>query len=359
MVRPNRPIRAASLLLSLLLALAAVAGCAGTATPTPAPTAAPTAAPTETPTGEPTPAAFPVTVKDAAGNDVTFTKAPEAIVVLPVWACEMVLDLVPVQRVVGVSQWALDPVLSATGDKAAQVAGRVESKNLEGIIALSPDLVILDTFNDFDGSIGKSLLSAGIPVLTLSSPTDFDAIRANLLTLADALGARENGAIIVEDMDQRLEAVRKVVDGIPEADRIKVLYYEDFYDPSGQSVGMLCAYGEGSTFDSLARAAGVVNVCDAPNYSPISKEKVVGEWMPDLLVVPGIVFNPDFTVSEDGGAAIRAAILQDETLASLPAVQEERIVALTERFRSATSHYMAQAVEELAKAAYPDKFLAW
>jgi len=58
------------------------------------------------------------------------------------------------------------------------------------------------------------------------------------------------------------------------------------------------------------------------------------------------------------GAAMKAAILADATLKTVPAVADGRIVALTEKYRGSTSHYMAYAAEELARACYPDRFPA-
>lgn len=55
---------------------------------------------------------------------------------------------------------------------------------------------------------------------------------------------------------------------------------------------------------------------------------------------------------------MKAAILADATLKTVPAVADGRIVALTEKYRGSTSHYMAYAAEELARACYPDRFPA-
>ena len=81
--------------------------------------------------------------------------------------------------------------------------------------------------------------------------------------------------------------------------------------------------GKESPFEAIAEAAGLVNVCDAANYSAISKEKVVGEWKPDLLVVPAITYTADFSVVDDQGAALIAAIKADKLLSD-PAGRPER-----------------------------------
>lgn len=295
--------------------------------------------------------AEPVTVQDAAGGDITIQTAPQHIVVLPVWAAEITLDLVEPDRVAGISNYMDSSVTTALSEKAAQVTSRVSSE-AEAILGLTPDLVVLDTFNDTDGSLAKTLADAGVTVLTLASPVTYEEIAERIATLSKALFASEQGDRLVSDMQERLDEVKAKVEPIPEADRVTVMYYEASYSADG----MLCAYGEGSPFQSIAEAAGTVNVCTAPLYSNVSKETVVNDWKPDVLVISGVTYGADFSVSEDGGAAMKASILADTALQTVPAVKNDRIFALTEKYRGSTSHYMAYAAEELARACYPDLF---
>jgi iron complex transport system substrate-binding protein len=297
---------------------------------------------------------WPVTVKNAAGEDVVIKAEPQAIVATNVWAGEMLLDLVEADRIIALSAWGDDPALSDTAGKAAAVATRVNTQDPEGIVAVRPDLVILDTFSDADGSLTRTLTDAKIVVLQLASPTDFDQIKAAIATLAAAVGAVDKGAELIAGVDTVLDSVGKKLAGLTEDQKMKVIYYEDYYDQSGSSAGMLAAYGAGSPFDAIAIAAGTVNVCNVQNYSAVSKEKVVGEWKPDILIVPAITYGPDFKAVDDGGETVIAAIKADQIMQTLPAVQNDKVFALTEKYRGSTSHYMVKAVEELAKLAYPD-----
>jgi len=99
-----------------------------------------TTAPSETTTG------FPVELVDATGAKVTLTAPPQAIIATTVWAGEILLDMVDVSRITALSAWGDDPVLSMTAEKAAAVKHRVDISTPESIVALNPDLVILDTF---------------------------------------------------------------------------------------------------------------------------------------------------------------------------------------------------------------------
>ena len=307
-----------------------------------------TTAPSETTTG------FPVELVDATGAKVTLTAPPQAIIATTVWAGEILLDMVDVSRITALSAWGDDPVLSMTAEKAAAVKHRVDISTPESIVALNPDLVILDTFSNPDGSLSKTLTEAGIPVVQMESPTDFTMIAEAILTLARATGEIERGQAMVATMNQTLDTIASQVASVPASDRVTVMFYEDYYDPTGNSANMLAAYGVGSPFQAIAEAAGTVNVCNVTNYSPVAKEKVVGEWQPQMLVIPSSTFDENFKAVEDGGAQQRAAMMQDPVLQTLPAVRDGNILAIPDKYRGSTSHYMATAVALLAQAAYPD-----
>lgn len=303
---------------------------------------------------EATAAVFPVTVTNAAGEDVIIASKPVSIIVTNVWAGEILLDMITADRIKGLSQWNDDAVLSATAGKAAAVAARVSTLEPESIVDLSPDLVIIDTFSDADGSLTRTLTDAGATVLQLASPTNFDQIKAAIGTLAAAVGEVDTGTRMVADIDAALTSVAEKLSSLKEEDKQTVMFYDTHYDANGNDDGMLAAYGKASPFNAIAEAAGLINICDMDFYAPVSKEKVVGEWKPDLLVVPGITYGADFSVIDDKGASFLNAIKADPLLATVPAVANGRMTALTAAYGGSTSQYMVLAVEELAAFAYPE-----
>ena len=332
--------RLLSLLALVVLAALLATACAAAPTPTSVPTAAPTKA------------AFPVTVKDANGADFTLSASPQKIVALPIWAAEMVYGLVDVSRVTAVSKWSDDPNLSPAVATTKLVPNRVESKSPEGIIALKPDLVILDTFSDADGSLTKTLTDAGIPVLVLASPVTLDDVKSTILILAAATGETANGQAMVSAIDDKLKSVSDKIATLTASQRLSVMYYY----PDYTNAGMLSSYNDATPFGAIAAAAGLTNVCDAPKYSAVSKEKVVKDWKPQVFVTSSLTYLPDFSTVDDGGVAAKASILADATLKDVPAVQNGMILSIPDKYMQSTSQYMADAVVLLAKAAYPDLF---
>jgi ABC-type Fe3+-hydroxamate transport system substrate-binding protein len=116
----------------------------------------------------------------------------------------------------------------------------------------------------------------------------------------------------------------------------------------------VAAYGAGSPFDAIVRAAGLVNVCNVQNYSAVSKERWSGSGNRSADR-PGDHLRARFKAVDDKGATIIGAIKADPLMQTLPGVQNERVFALVEKHRGSTSHYMAKAVAELAQLAYTDK----
>jgi iron complex transport system substrate-binding protein len=347
--------RTIALILTLFSIVMMITSCQPADSTTIVTTTATTATTAETTESTAAPA-FPVTVKNAAGNDVKIDTEPQAIVITNVWAAEILLDLIDSSRIKGLSAWGDNEAVSAVADKASSVEARVTTGKPEGIVALKPDMVIIDSFSDFDGSLSKTLTEAGITVLMMDSPTNFDQIKAAITTLAAAVGESAKGEAMVSEIDSKLQAVAAKTASLTADQKLSVMFYDAYLDMNGNDTGMLCAYGDGSPFDAIAAAAGLVNVCDAVTYSQVSKEKVVAEWKPDILVVSGLVFNADFSVQDDQGAKMIAAIKASDLLTTLPAVQNGQVFALTAQYAGSTSQYMADAVYELAAAAYPELF---
>jgi len=281
---------------------------------------------------------------DGLGRQVHIAEAPQRIVTLPVWAAEMLLEMVGPDRIIAVSALGDDPAVSPAAELAAAVPERVSGDDAEGILALAPDLVVLDTSSmGPDGTLVRTLEEAGLTVLVMASPTDLHTMMYALTALGEATFAQEQAAQMVTDVQAILGNVAM---GLAMVQEYKtVMLYEEYDDPNG-SAGMLRAYGPGSPFDAMARAAGLINVCDAPNFSPVSKEMITAQWKPDVLIVPSATIDND-------GAAIIAGIMADPALAGLPAVQNNRVFAIPDKYRGSTSQYMAQGVYELAKLLYP------
>jgi iron complex transport system substrate-binding protein len=160
------------------------------------------------------------------------------------------------------------------------------------------------------------------------------------------VGEEEPAEAMIEQMDRRLAEIQRVVSSIPEDQRLTVMDYATWGS----------AQGAGSSWDEIIRWAGLINAvgefaADEWGQVPLSKEKIL-ELDPDLLVLPGWVYG------DPGGAdAFFRQTLEDPALQGLSAIQEERVFQMPEGLKAAASQYMVDAVEYLARLAYPQAFV--
>jgi cobalamin transport system substrate-binding protein len=318
-----------TMLLTVLMAVV-LAGCTAAATPTPSelpvptvvvPTAEPTAVPpTEVP-------AFPVTLTDGLGNEVTVDAKPEKIVSLTLGTDEILLDLVGPERLIGVTYLAADETTSniASNPELAKVKNTVEA-DPEVILALEPDLVLVGSFTKPE--VIDQLKSAGVTVFVVGNFTAIQPMADNILTLGKLVGEPEKAQAMVDKMNTDLTAV---TDKVAVADaRPTVLYYT-----SGGWVA-----GSKTTVDDIITQAGGVNAAaDLVDWNVLSPEAVI-EKNPDVVILSPYVTDDEF--------------LKNPAFAGLNAVKNKKVVALTDAHMSATSQYIVLAVLDVAKLLHPD-----
>ncbi|MDO7843790.1 ABC transporter substrate-binding protein [Sphingomonas immobilis] len=115
---------------------------------------------------------------------------------------QLVLALLPPERIASVTWLSRDPRYSAMVVEAARVAANRGS--VEEVVTTRPDLIVTDTFSNPGG---RALLARlGVPVVAIEDAMDVPAIRRNISDLATALGVPERGAALVAKMDARLVA---------------------------------------------------------------------------------------------------------------------------------------------------------
>jgi len=293
--------------------------------------------------GLPGPAAeegYPLAVSDDAGNRLVLARRPQRIVSLTMFSDEVLLELVGPGRLIAVTSFATDPAVSNIAERIAAIPNRLDF-HAELILSLRPDLVVVANWSEAQAV--DQLRAAGLPVYLSSSAITVEQVRQKIRALARVVGEARAGEELVARMDRRLESLSKRLAAVPEDRRLTVL------DWSAWGAAM----GRGSSWDEVVRRAGLRNaVADLPvdgwGQVPLSKEKLI-ELDPDLLVLPGWVYG------EQGGAeAFYAQVAADPALRNLKALRNRRLVRVPENLRATTSQHMAEAIEFLARAAYPE-----
>ena len=285
---------------------------------------------------------FPLRVTDDTGAVVTLPAAPRRIVSLTLATDEMLMDLVDRARIQGVTNLAVDPAISNVADGAAAVPHKLEM-NVETILSIQPDLLLVADWSDA-GPV-QQLRDAGVPVYLMKSGVTIASIERKIERLALLVGETARGRDMVRRMEARLDAVARRVSGVPEDKRLTAIDYATWGS----------AQGRGSSWDEMLQRAGLIDgvgalAADEWGQVPLSREKLLA-LDPDVLVLPGWVYN-----DPSGAAAFYAQVTRDPSLRGLRAVKTGRVYQMPERLKSTTSQYIAEAVEWLARTAYPERF---
>ncbi|HMM29867.1 MAG TPA: ABC transporter substrate-binding protein [Aggregatilineaceae bacterium] len=278
--------------------------------------------------------AFPRTVTDGLGREITLDAPPQRMASVSLGADEILLPLVGPERLLGVSALAANPAISNVAGALDRVPRADLTGDPERLISLDADLVVLASYNN--PAALDQLLDAGVPVFVLDDFNTLDDIRANIRLLGEATGTEIRAEALIAQMDARLDAVRAAVAGQPP---VRALYYE----PGGVT------YGPGSTVDQIITLAGGVNVAAEAGlgaYPLIDAEFVIAAD-PDVILLGGWFA---------GAADPLAAFLADPAFADLRAVREGSVVPIRDAHLTNVSQHIAAGVEDVARALYPEAF---
>lgn len=193
---------------------------------------------------------------------------PSRIVSLNLCTDQLLADIVTRERIAGVSKLAADYTLSAMPSRFAGVV--LLDGTAEEVLGLNPDLVIA---SDTTAAATLALLrQVKLRVLIVPMASSFDALRANIKTIATAVGEPRTGETIIKDFDERLRSARSTVSSRPTA-----LAYQ---------VNSLVS-GPDSLLDAILDAAGYHNLARdmaVGRTGRVSLEALVTN-SPDLLVL--------------------------------------------------------------------------
>jgi cobalamin transport system substrate-binding protein len=271
MVSRFRP-RLGILLIPLLLI-----GCAGQATPTPIATVPAVASPS--PSAEP---AYPLTLTDDAGRDVTLSARPTRIVSLAPSNTEIVCALDRCDDLVGVTDYDDYPPQVADMPKVVAFA----QVDVEKVVAAQPDLVLAAGNELTPTAVIDQLVSLGLQVLVLY-PESLGEVYDDVALVGEALDATEGAGELVASMQTRVSAVADRVAGL---DAPRTFYEVSVYE------GVIYTAGARSFLASLIELAGGDPITGDALTTSIQLEDLVAAD-PQLILLGDAAYDPSVTAA--------------------------------------------------------------
>ena len=281
-------------------------------------------------------------VIDEGGRKHIFDEKPQRIVSLSYGTDEILTELVDAKRIASYCRWAEDPGITFITKEQYKKVGRKTDGNAEEVLALKPDLVLATTAMSSD--IINALDALGLKVYLASRPKNYEQMRQKVLKLGEAVGEKAKGEALVRQMDERMDKLEAKLSQIPDSKRKTVVAF-NFLSAMGR---------KGDLIDSMMNKAHIINgVAQIPTELAtgyISKEQVV-RVNPDIFFLATWDYDNKHNVDE-----YVAQIKNDPAYKDVKAIKNNQIKFVSDKYRYVASHHIVDAVEEFAKAVYPELF---
>lgn len=281
-------------------------------------------------------------VVDEGGRKHIFSEKPKRIVSLSYGTDEILTELVDAKRIASYCRWAEDPGITFITREQYQKVGCKTDGNAEEVLALKPDLVLATTAMSSD--IINALDALGLKVYLASRPKNYEQMRQKVLKLGEVVGEKAKGEALVKQMDERMDKLEAKLSQIPDSKRKTVVAF-NFLSAMGR---------KGDLIDSMMNKAHIINgVAQIPtelSTGYVSKEQVV-RVNPDIFFLATWDYDNKHNIDE-----YVTQIKNDPAYKDVKAIKNNQLKFVSDKYRYVASHHIVDAVEEFAKAVYPELF---
>ncbi len=274
---------------------------------------------------------YPLTVTDATGQEVTLEKAPEKIISTLPSNTEILFALGLDDEIIAVDDYSDYPEAAVDKEKIGDM-----NLNIEKIISMKPDIVFGHEMSLPGAEAGfQQIRDAGIPLFVVKNAMNFDETYGTIEAIGETVGKKDEAAKIVEDMKTKVDEVAAKTKDVQDERRV-------FVETS--DVPEIYAPGKNTFMQEILDKIGAENVVTEEGWVMISPEEIVKQ-NPDVIVVMHD-YTPDIVES----------VKKREGFAGITAVKEDRVVQVDSNLTSRTGPRLADGLEEVAKAVYPEAF---
>jgi len=275
---------------------------------------------------------WPRAVRDAFGEIVEIPAKPERVLTLSLGLDEVVMALTGPERFAAISDIARSGYSNIV-TQAEQVPATVIN-DLEYILGLAPDILLLDGMAQPE--LVAQARDAGLTVFITDLHDTVGDHLANIQLIAYILGEEEAGAVLMEKVQQRVDALAALVEEASAGQqKPRVVHLApNLYVPGSAT----------TSEEFITRAGGINAVSEAGlvSWQQISLEKLV-EMAPEVIVH-----------DEYDADRLRSDILEHPAMADVPAVRDGRIYEIPSRYLTTLSFWNIRGAEELARHLWPE-----
>jgi iron complex transport system substrate-binding protein len=265
------------------------------------------------------------------GGAAVTAAPPLRVASLNLTADEILVEILPEGRLVGVTRFADEPGTSNVVGRVPPGVPRLARADLERLVALGPDLVVVSQYTDAD--VLSQLEKSGMRWHRMEGLDSLAGFREAILSLGRVVGEEAAARALVARYDARLASLRRLLAG---ARKPRVLYWANPHTAGARTA--IGAIIEAAGGENVGRTLGLEGI------APLGAERA-------FLADPDVVLV---------GAAFEtvASLREHPLLGQMRAVREGRVVSMPGELLVTLSHHAAEACFYLASKLHPDRVSA-
>ncbi|MGL5692527.1 MAG: ABC transporter substrate-binding protein [Peptostreptococcaceae bacterium] len=273
-------------------------------------------------------------VKDREGTEVNIPNKIEKIISTAPSNTEVIIELGLGDKLVAIDKYSSD--IDGVNKELTQID--FSNPDAETIIGLDPDIVIASGHNKTGSAEDpfKSISEAGIPVVYIPSSDSIEGIYEDINFISDVLTEKEKGSQIVNEMKTKVEEIKAIGDKIEDK---KTVYFEISPAPN------LFSFGNSTFLNEFIEIVGAKNIfVNEDGWISPTGEAVI-DANPDVIITnASYMENP----TEE--------IKSREAWENINAIKNNEVYLVDKNASSRSSQKSIIALEEMAKAIYPESY---
>ena len=273
-------------------------------------------------------------VTDREGTEVNIPTKIEKIISTAPSNTEVLMALGLGDKLVAIDKYSTD--IEGINTELPQID--FLNPDAETIIGLEPDIVIASGHNK-TGSVEdpfKAISEAGIPVVYIPSSDSIDGIYKDIEFIADVVNERSKGKEIVDDMKAQVEEIKAIGDTITDK---KSVYFEISPAP------YLSSFGKYTFLHERIEIIGAKNIFENEEGWVSPTAEAIIDANPDVIITnAGYMENP----TEE--------IKSRDAWENINAIKNNEVYLVDQNASSRPSQNVIKALEQMAKAVYPEHY---
>lgn len=273
-------------------------------------------------------------VTDREGTEVNIPTKIEKIISTAPSNTEVLMALGLGDKLVAIDKYSTD--IEGINTELPQID--FLNPDAETIIGLEPDIVIASGHNK-TGSVEdpfKAISEAGIPVVYIPSSDSIDGIYKDIEFIADVVNERSKGKEIVDDMKAQVEEIKAIGDTITDK---KSVYFEISPAP------YLSSFGKSTFLNEMIEIIGAKNIFENEEGWVSPTAEAIIDANPDVIITnAGYMENPTEEIKSRGAWE------------NINAIKNNEVYLVDQNASSRPSQNVIKALEQMAKAVYPEHY---